>query len=73
MVRPKPDRMRSKVTGLCQRMVIVGSFDLISQPLRAASFSSRRSLPPPRRFLRMKFGGRGMPRPYSALPGGVIL
>ena len=44
MVRLKPDRMRSKVTGLYQPMVKIGSFDLISQPLRAASFSSRRSL-----------------------------
>ena len=45
MVRLKPDRMRSKVTALYQLMVMISNFDLISQPLRAASFSSRRSLP----------------------------
>ena len=73
MVRPKPDRMRSKVAVLYQLMVIIDRFDLISQPLRAASFSSRRSLPPPRRFLRMKFGGRGMPPPLPYLAGRLIL
>ena len=44
VVRLKPDRMRSKVTASYQLMVIVDSFDLISQPLRAASFPSRGSL-----------------------------
>ena len=44
MVRLKPDRMRSKVTASYQLMVMISSFDLISQPLRAASFPSRRSL-----------------------------
>ena len=44
LVRLKPDRMRSKVTASYQPMVKIDSFDLISQPLRAASFSSRRSL-----------------------------
>ena len=44
MVRLKPDRMRSKVTASYQLMVMIRNFDLISQPLRAASFSSRRSL-----------------------------
>ena len=29
VVRPKPDRMRSKVAVLYQLMVIIGSFDLI--------------------------------------------
>ena len=32
VVRLKPDRMRSKVAVLHQPMVIIGSFDLISQP-----------------------------------------
>ena len=44
VVRPKPDRMRSKGTVLYQPMVIIVSFDLISQPLRAASFPSKGSL-----------------------------
>ena len=44
MVRLKPDRMRSKVVILYQPMVIIARFDLISQPLRAASFPSRGSL-----------------------------
>ena len=44
MVRPQPDRMRSKVAILYQLMVIIDRFDLISQPLRAASFPSRGSL-----------------------------
>ena len=44
VVRLKPDRMRSKVTASYQLMVMISNFDLISQPLRAASFSSRRSL-----------------------------
>ena len=44
VVRLKPDRMRSKVTASYQPMVKIDRFDLISQPLRAASFSSRRSL-----------------------------
>ena len=46
VVRLKPDRMRSKVTASYQLMAIIGGFDLIRQPLRAASFSSRRSLCP---------------------------
>ena len=49
VVRLKPDRMRSKVAALYQLMVIIDRFDLISQPLRAASFPSRGSLTP-RRF-----------------------
>ena len=44
MVRLKPDRMRSKVAILYRLMVMNDSFDLISQPLRAASFPSRGSL-----------------------------
>ena len=32
VVRLKPDRMRSKVAALYQLMVMIGSFDLISQP-----------------------------------------
>ena len=44
VVRLKPDRMRSKVTASYRPMATVGSFDLISQPLRAASFPSRGSL-----------------------------
>ena len=44
MVRLLPDRMRSKVTASYHPMVIIDSFDLISQPLRAASFPSRGSL-----------------------------
>ena len=31
VVRPKPDRMRSKVTALYRLMVIIFSFDLISR------------------------------------------
>ena len=41
VVRLEPDRMRSKVTASYHLMVIIDSFDLISQPLRAASFPSR--------------------------------
>ena len=44
VVRLKPDRMRSKVTASYQLMVIIVCFNLISQPLRAASFPSRGSL-----------------------------
>ena len=44
VVRLKPDRMRSKVTSVVPTYVIIASFDLISQPLRAASFPSRGSL-----------------------------
>ena len=44
VVRLKQDRMRSKVTASYQLMVIIVCFDLISQPLRADSFSSGRSL-----------------------------
>ena len=32
LVRLKPDRMRSKVTASYRPMVMIGSFDLISQP-----------------------------------------
>ena len=32
VVRLKPDRMRSKVTASYRPMVMIGSFDLISQP-----------------------------------------
>ena len=32
VVRLKPDRMRSKVTALYRPMVMIGRFDLISQP-----------------------------------------
>ena len=46
VVRLKPDRMRSKGTVSYQPMVRIASFDLISQPLRAASFPSRGSLYP---------------------------
>ena len=42
MVRLKPDRMRSKVTASYQLMVMIRNFDLISQPLRAASSPTRR-------------------------------
>ena len=44
VVRLKPDRMRLKGTVPYQPMVIIDSFDLISQPLWAASFPSRGSL-----------------------------
>ena len=37
VVRLKPDRMRSKVTVSYQPMVKIDSFDLIRQPLRAAT------------------------------------
>ena len=46
VVRLKPDRMRSKVTSVVPTYVIIASFDLISQPVRAASYPSRGSLYP---------------------------
>ena len=44
VVRLKPDRMRSKITASYRPVVKIDRFDLIRQPLRAASFPSRGSL-----------------------------
>ncbi len=44
VVRLKPYRMRSKITASYRPVVKIDRFDLIRQPLRAASFPSRGSL-----------------------------
>ena len=60
--------MRSKVTASYQLMVIIDRFDLISQPLRAASFPSRGSLTH-RHFGVWNSSGRGMPPPLQRFAG----
>ena len=65
VVRLKPDRMRSKITASYQLMAIIGSFDLIRQPLRAATspYTPGGSALP---VLRMKFVRIGARRrPYT--------
>ena len=75
MVRLKPDRMRSKVAILYRLMVMNDSFDLISQPLRAASFPSRGSLfsevPGQSLLLERARQGAGQNRAFSGFCTGI--
>ena len=75
VVRLKPDRMRSKVTASYQPMVKIVNFDLISQPLRAASFSSRGSLfseaPGQSLLLERARQGAGQNRAFSGFCTGI--